>query len=129
MPSLSEFFAQMGVTAQSEIGPIVGRWQGTSNQGFYSDIVFTPDGTFSAILNYGAMQRIGRYRMIDAQTIHVVDDPGLQVQFLPGSYGQPVARIIQMFPEETNFVEFPDPQTMVMRSSTAPVFTRYTRAG
>jgi hypothetical protein len=114
-------------TAVGGVNLFVGRWQGTSNAGIYSDVVFTADGKFSAILEHGAMQRIGSYRIMDDRTIFVVDDPAIHVQFLPGSHGQPVAREIRVFPQETNYYEFPDPQTLIMRSSIAPVFTRYTR--
>jgi hypothetical protein len=102
--------------------PFVGAWRGTSNLGIYSEVVFSPDGRFSSIMQspHGAMQNTGTYNVLDARTIQFISDMQPQIQILPGAFGQWVGRLIHTLPRETDQYEFLDPGTMVISNTVPP---------
>jgi hypothetical protein len=102
--------------------PFPGRWQGSNEFGIYSEVIFSSDGKFSAIMQSaaGGMQKSGTFQVIDEKTILFVFDLQPHEQTLQRGFGQVVTRPIYDFPQETNYYEFLNAQTLVMRASAPP---------
>jgi hypothetical protein len=100
------------VPLSAGLNPFVGRWQGSA-WGMNTEVVFAPDGRFSAIMQSmsGTTQRSGTYSVLDYRTIKFVDDA-------PPT-GIWLGRIVSP-KEELNYYEFLNPGTMILRGSVPP---------
>jgi hypothetical protein len=123
----------MSLATVTPVNLFPGKWQGSMDGvGIYSEVIFSAEGRFSTIMQSaaGSMQRTGTYRILDEKTVLFVDDTPLHAQVMPGPFGQPVTKAVETLPQETNYYEFLNAQTMVLRASAPPYpSTTYRRVG